>query len=130
MGSQPSAFSEHFLCVRFRSLILPCCPPFLFILFFIEKDTPLHSVSFLLKTCFVRKFRVSVTIQAEGWLHLGQCFSNLDTALFNGKKFSTNIRFFTCDFYSVMLFRYLQNRARYKPLKPIALTWLLGQMIL
>lgn len=40
-----------------------------------------------------------MAIQAEEWLCLGQYFSNLDPAIFDGKKFSTDIRFFTCSFY-------------------------------
>lgn len=65
------------------------------LLSFIEKNnTPLHSIPFLLKTCFFREFRVSVAIQIEGWLCLRQYFSNLDTVPFNGRKFLTDIRGF------------------------------------
>ena len=43
-------------------------------------------------------------------------FSNLDTALFNGKKLLTDIMFFTCNFYySEMLLGCLQSKARYEP---------------
>lgn len=95
----PLLFQHFLFIVCFKSLAPPSCHLFLCTVFHWKSKTPLHSVGFLFKTLFFRELRVSVAIQAEKWLCLGQYFSNLDPAIFNGKKFSADIRFFICNFY-------------------------------